>query len=141
MSERIALFTALYNALAADAALKATIEAGRGVAYLASVPVYADRAPPDEVAPYLTFNDVSDDAWDTSETFGAEIVFDVHAWSETSRLEVETLIGRTRILLQDPAWTLSGFTLVYCRPLRARVDSDGEYFHGVCTARAIVGHL
>lgn len=143
MKEAEAFFVALLAGLEGDTGaggLIPLLTASHGVLPNPK-PIWADSAPPNAAQPYVTFNEASDNSWDTSDTQGGELLVDVHVWSEKpSRQEAVDLMNRIEDLCFDPAWTVSGFTLVYCRPARARCEADGEGFHGVVTLSVIIGH-
>lgn len=127
--------------LEGNATITSLLTAGHGGTLPSPSPIWADNAPPNSPNPLITFNEASDDSWDTSDTQGAELLVDVHVWTDQpSRSQATDLLEAIEQLCFDPAWTISGFTLVYCRPLRSRCEADGEGFHGTVTLRVIVGH-
>lgn len=140
MSPAEAFLAALSTALANDGALGALLASGRGVALSAPFPAYLEAAPPDEPYPYITFSIPSDNAWDVSEGFGAEALIDVHSWTRgTSPTANFALRSRIEAICRDPAWTLSGFNLVLCRPsARRMMGEDQQIFHGVVTLRVLI---
>lgn len=135
-----AFLAALATGLTTDAGLKTQLEALRGVTLSLPLPAYLISAPPDEPEPFLTFNVVSDDAWNVSEATGRELLVDVHAWTKgISATPCYGLNSRVRALCTDPAWTLTGANLIYCRPQRARlIPDEGDIYHGVVSVRALI---
>ena len=127
--------------LEGDAPITALLTSQHGVTLPSPSPIWLDQAPPNSLYPLITFNEASDDSWDTSDTRGAELLIDVHVWTDAGpRANATDLLKAIETLCDDPAWTITGYTLVYCRPLRAKCDADGEGFHGVVTLRVIIGH-
>lgn len=144
MKELEPFFAALLAALEGDTGAGGVIPlltAGHGGTLPTPKPIWADAAPPNSAQPLITFNEASDLSWDTSDTQGAEALVDVHVWTDKpSRAQAVDLMARIEDLCFDPAWTVSGFTLVYCRPERSRCEADGEGFHGMVTLKVIIGH-
>lgn len=131
------LLAAVFAAMDGDAALKTLLEAGRGAPLSAPLPIYPTKAPPDEPLPYITFNTVAEPSWDTSDSIGADVRFDIHGYAATEA-EARALVERAAVLFTDPSLSLAGLTLIHCRRVDGRCDPDGEGFHGVATIRTII---
>lgn len=129
---------AVYDRLKADAALQALFEAARGGALTPPLPVYRAVAPADEPYPFLALGLVSDVAWDTSDSEGVEIQFDVSAYSSVSESEAVGLIARVHDLLHDASLTFTGGTCVLIRRAGARADTDGQSYRAAETFRALL---
>lgn len=144
MKELNAFYPALLAALEGDTGAGGVVPlltTGHGGTLPNPKPIWLDAAPPNSAFPLVTFNEASDLSWDTSDTQGGEALVDVHVWSDkASRSEAAGLIARIETLCFDPAWAVSGFTLVHCRPAMQRIEADGEGFHGVVTLKVIIGH-
>jgi hypothetical protein len=139
MSVSVALLTAIYDRLKADATLETLLEAARGTTLSAPLPIYLLQAPPNERLPVITFNEVVRAAFDTSDSIGGEHTIDVHCYSgAASPKEAYDILARVEALLTDPSMTVTGYSLVHCRlaSLRCDVDPDGSY-HGVATFRVL----
>jgi hypothetical protein len=133
---------AIFARLNQDATLKTLLEAGRGSALTLPLPIFANMAPPSEVFPYLTFNQVAATEFDTSSTYGREVQIDVHVWSyKQSPAETYGLLSRVETLLRGAALTLPAPyhpVLVMLEQSQVELDEDGRTFHGVATARALI---
>lgn len=140
-----AFLTALYGALGADTQLGALISAervaqGLGAAVSAApFPAYLMEAPADEPEPFITYNIADERSWHDSDGPGAELIVDLHIWTRgTSPTPNFNIAARLKAMCFDPAWALSGASLVLCRTQGSHCDKDGDGFHGVVTLRALV---
>ena len=106
MSAARALQEAVFSALAGDAALSALLGGPR---------VY-DGTPRNAEAPYVHLGKMDARDWSTATETGAEIEFEVVAWSRApGRSETLAIAERVRMLLHDAALTLNGYRLVNLR--------------------------
>ena len=142
MSASAELIKAIYVRLNGDATLKTLLETGRGTSLSLPLPIYANTAPPSEAFPYLTFNEVAANDFDTDTTYGREVQLDVHVWSyKQSPSETYGLLSRVETLLRGASLSLPApYHPVLVRLERSAVelDEDGRTFHGVATCRALI---
>jgi hypothetical protein len=108
MSAARALQEAVFSALTGDAGLTALLGGAR----------IHDGAPRNAAAPYLHLGEVSERDWSTATDHGAEVRFDVVAWSETpGRAQSLAIAGRAAEILHDAALDVPGYRLVSLRHL------------------------
>lgn len=139
MSKSTAVLTAFYGAMKNASTLRTQLEAGRGGSLGNPLPVYLLQAPPDEPLPCVTFNEVSRTPLDTSDSLGGDHLIDVHVYSRAgSPKEAYDILGAIEDIFSDPSITVTGYTLLHCRPasIRCDVDQDGTY-HGVASFRVL----
>lgn len=122
---------ALFTALAGDAALSATLGAGK----------IFDHAPADVHFPYVTFGRTSIYDWSTSTESGTEQLFTLHVWSKgKGKKEALEVMQRVKSALGDAALALDQHRLVNLRFEFGEVvyDDDLSVHHGLLRFRAIV---
>ena len=126
MSAARALQEAVFSALAGDAALAALI----GGAH-----VY-DGAPRNAEAPYVHLGEINARDWSTATEAGAEIEFEVVAWSRApGQSETLAVAERVRVLLHDAALALAGWRLVNLRHIATETARVGKPEGRRATAR------
>ena len=104
----LALQQAVFARLSGDAQL---------VALLGGAEIY-DGAPRNAAAPYVHLGEATQRDWSTATEAGAEVVFEIVAWSrESGRSQALRVAERVRELLHDAAVSLDGWRLVSLRHL------------------------
>ena len=126
MSAAKALQEAVFSTLAADAELAALLGGAR---------VY-DGAPRNAAAPYVHLGEILSRDWSTATEAGAEVRFDVVAWSEApGRAEALAIAGRAAELLHDAALSVVGHRLVSLRHLGTQTSREKKPEGRRATAR------
>jgi hypothetical protein len=131
MSAAQALQTAVFEALAADAALEALLGGAK----------IFDGAPRNAEAPYAYLGEVTMRDWSTSTETGFEVSFAVVAWSRRpGRAEALTIAERVREILDGAALALDGFRLVNLRHVASETarNEKPEGRRAVARFRAVV---
>lgn len=121
---------ALVRALRGDQAL---------VALLGGERVH-DRVPPQVAYPFLSFGAGTARDWSTSTENGCEHLLTLHVWSQAGgRKEILRIMNEVRRVLAAGELELDDHRLVDLRAEYedARLDDDGETFHGVLRYRAL----
>lgn len=125
-----ALQAAIFNALAADAALTA----------LLGGPRIHDRVPAGAVLPYVTLGDGIATDWSTGTETGTEHLLRLHVWvRDGGRKAVRDIAAAIHAVLHEADLPLAAGHLVNLRFTTARIltDPDGETWHGVLDYRAV----
>lgn len=131
MSAAIELQKAVFETLAADAALAALLGGSK----------IFDHAPAGMAFPYLTFGRVSVFDWSTDTSQGVEVFFTLHAWSKArGKSEALAIIARARVLLHEAELTLVEHHLVTLRAESAEAGfiDDIDVHHARLGFRAAV---
>ncbi len=132
-SAALALQTAVYAALVADA----------GVGALIGDRIY-DGAPRTAVFPYVTIGRTTVADWSTGTEDGSEHRLILDIWSrQQGKSECAAIAGTIRAVLHDAALALAGHALVALRFVSAEIarDPDGITMHGVLRFRAVTEPL
>lgn len=147
--------TALRAALVADATLAALV----GTDPVSGATKIFSRPPAHVGLPYVSFGDTSQRAFSTSDSYGQEIIVDVHCWAMrqndgnqspatgTARrmmARVEAIVHMQPDRSGDrPSLTIPGRNLLIAQILersQLALDPDGETNHAFLTISALIGH-
>jgi hypothetical protein len=129
-----ALQRGLYQALASDAELIFALGGAR---------IY-DNAPQRGEFPYLTIGQSVMRDWSTGTEDGAEHLVTLHVWSRASgKRQAFEIMASVEQALHDRDLALAGHALVNLRHVfsDARLDPDGETYHGIVRFRAVTEAL
>ncbi|NWG45996.1 MAG: DUF3168 domain-containing protein [Alphaproteobacteria bacterium] len=125
------LQTAVYGALASDAAL---------LALLGDPPRLHDDTPAGTGFPLVTLGEVTSLDWSTATESGAEHRLTLNAWSrQGGRAQVQAILGALSARLHLAELSLASHRLVLLRLEFAQVlrEGDGETWHGIQRYRAL----
>jgi hypothetical protein len=106
---------------------------------LGGVRVY-DHAPKSAPYPFITVGQSAVRDWSTGTEDGAEHNLTLHVWSRSGgKKQVQEIIETIKDVLHDQPLTLSDHHLVNLRHefSEARLDPDGDTFHGIVRYRAV----
>ena len=106
---------------------------------LGGVRVY-DHAPQSAPYPFITLGQSAVRDWSTGTEDGAEHNLTLHVWSRSGgKKQVQEIIETIKDVLHDQPLTLSDHHLVNLRHefSEARLDPDGDTFHGIVRYRAV----
>jgi hypothetical protein len=150
-----ALLTAIRAALVADATLAGIV----GTDTRSGAVKVFSRPPAHIAMPFVTFGDTSQREFSTSDTYGQEIIVDVHCWAmrqadgnqSPATGTARQMMGRIETLLHmqpdtsgdRPTITVAGFNLIIAVVTgrsQLMLDPDGETNHGFVTVSARIGH-
>jgi len=129
--------------LALQKGLRAALVADAGVAALVSGRIY-DEPPQDVTFPYVRFNTIQPNAFDTDTKEGAlvDISIDVHSRSASGRVEASQIAEAIKSALHrnESAVTVTGFTLVELifEAFYATRDNDGRGYTAVVSLQAML---
>ncbi len=146
---------ALRSALAADAALAALV----GIDPMSGATKVFNRPPAHVALPYVSFGDTSQRAFSTSDSYGQEILTDVHCWAmrqsdgnqSPSTATARQMLARIEAIVHmQPDFsgdraplTVPGRNLLVAQVVERSqlvLDPDGETNHGFLTVAALIGH-
>lgn len=103
------------------------------VTLLGGVRIY-DDAPQAASFPFVTLGQSLIRDWSTGSEEGAEHILTLHVWSRSGgKKEMQAILEAMRAALHDKPLALEGHYLVNLRHefSEARLDPDGDTFHGV----------
>ena len=129
--------------LALQKGLRAALVANSGVTNLVSTRVY-DEPPQNVTFPYLMFNTIQPNAFDTDTAQGAlvDISLEAHSRSASGRVECMQVVEAVKEALhrQEAAVTVTGFTLVELifEAFSATRDNEGRGFTAVISLQAML---
>jgi Protein of unknown function (DUF3168) len=106
---------------------------------LGGVRVY-DHAPQSAPYPFITLGQSAVRDWSTGTEYGAEHNLTLHVWSRSGgKQQVLKILEAIRAVLHDQPLALADHHLVNLRHefSEARLDPDGDTFHGVVRYRAV----
>jgi hypothetical protein len=106
---------------------------------LGGIRVY-DDAPQAAPYPFITLGQSVVRDWSTGTEDGAEHDLTLHVWSRSDgKKQVHQIIDVIRTVLHDQPLTLADHNLVNLRHelSEARLDPDGDTFHGIVRYRAV----
>ena len=109
------------------------------VTLLGGVRIY-DDAPQAAIFPFITLGQSVIRDWSTGTEDGAEHSLTLHVWSRSGgKREMQEIIEAVRLALHDKPLMLEDHYLVNLRHefSEARLDPDGDTFHGVVRYRAV----
>ena len=130
-------------ALATQKGLLGALRANSGVTDLVSTRIY-DEPPQDVVYPYLRFNTIQPNAFDTDTAVGAlvDISFEAHSRSASGRVEATQIAEAVQAALhrQETAVTVTGYTLVELifETISVTRDSDGRGYTAIISLQAML---
>jgi hypothetical protein len=129
--------------LATQVGIRAALAANSGVTDIVSMRIY-DEPPQDVVFPYLRFNDITPNAFDTDTIEGAEVTISIegHSRSASGRVEAAQMVEAVKDALhrQEASVTVSGFTLVELiyQTFSVTRDSEGRGYTAVILLQAMI---
>jgi hypothetical protein len=129
--------------LATQKGLLAALRAAGDVTDLVSTRIY-DEPPQDVVFPYLRFNTIQPNAFDTDTIEGAlvDISFEAHSRSASGRVEATQIAEAVQAALhrQEASVTVTGFDLIELifEAISVTRDNEGRGFTAVVTFQAML---
>ena len=130
-------------ALALQKGLRAALVANSDVTALVSTRVY-DEPPQDVTYPYIRFNTIQPNAFDTDTKEGAlvDISIEAHSRSASGRVEASQIAEAIKSALHrnETAVTVTGFTLVELifEAFYATRDNDGRGYTAIISLQAML---
>tara|TARA_B110000971_G_scaffold34876_1_gene32747 strand:+ start:550 stop:966 length:417 start_codon:yes stop_codon:yes gene_type:complete len=130
-------------ALATQVGVLAALKANSGVTNLVSSRIY-DEPPQDVVFPYLRFNTIQPNAFDTDTAQGAlvDISIEAHSRSASGRVEAAQIAEAVQAALhrQETSVTVVGYTLVELifSAISVTRDSEGRGYTAVIALQAML---
>jgi hypothetical protein len=130
-------------ALATQVGVLAALKANSGVTSLVSTRIY-DEPPQDVVFPYLRFNTIQPNAFDTDTAQGAlvDISLEAHSRSASGRVEATQIAEAVQAALhrQEASVSIAGYTLVELifEAISVTRDSEGRGFTAVISLQAML---
>jgi hypothetical protein len=99
-----------------------------------------DLVPPDTAYPFVSLGAGIARDWSTSTEIGCEHLLTLHVWSKAGgRKEILRIMNEVRRVLAAGEFELGDHRLVnlWAEYEDARLDDDGETYHGVLRCRAV----
>jgi hypothetical protein len=130
-------------ALALQKGLRARLVANAGVTAIVSTRVY-DEPPQAVTFPYLRFDQITANAFDTDSTLGSvvDITIEANSRSASGRVEAVQIVEAVRAALhrQEANVTVTGFTLVELifQTYSVTRDTDGRGYTAVIALQALL---
>jgi len=130
-------------ALATQKGILAALKAAGGVTGLVSTRIY-DEPPQDVVFPYLRFNTIQPNAFDTDTAEGSlvDISLEAHSRSASGRVEATQIAEAVQAALhrQEASVTIAGYTLVELifDAISVTRDNDGRGYTAVISLQAML---
>ena len=130
-------------ALALQKGLRARLVANAGVTAIVSTRVY-DEPPQNVTFPYLRFDQVTANAFDTDSTLGSavDITIEANSRSASGRVEAVQMVEAVRAALhrQEANVTVTGFTLVELifQTYSVTRDTDGRGYTAVIAIQELL---
>jgi len=130
-------------ALAMQKGLRAALVANAGVTAIVSTRVY-DEPPQAVTFPYLRFDQITANAFDTDSTVGSavDITIEANSRSASGRVEAVQMVEAVRAALhrQEANVTVTGFTLVELifQTYSVTRDTDGRGYTAVIALQALL---
>ena len=130
-------------ALATQKGILAALKAASGVTGLVSTRIY-DEPPQDVVFPYLRFNTIQPNAFDTDTAEGSlvDISLEAHSRSASGRVEATQIVEAVQAALprQEASVTIAGYTLVELifDAISVTRDNDGRGYTAVISLQAML---
>ena len=130
-------------ALAIQKGLRARLVANAGVTDIVSTRVY-DEPPQAVTFPYLRFDQITANAFDTDSTLGSvvDITIEANSRSASGRVEAVQIVEAVRAALhrQEANVTVTGFTLVELifQTYSVTRDTDGRGYTAVIALQALL---
>ncbi len=129
--------------LAVQKGIRAALAADSDLTALVSSRIY-DEPPQDVVFPYLRFNSIQANAFDTDTAQGAlvDISLEAHSRSPSGRVEAAQIAEAVKAALhrQEASVTVTGYTLVELifEAFYATRDNDGRGYTAVISLQAML---
>jgi flagellar basal body-associated protein FliL len=130
-------------ALAIQKGLRTTLVANAGVSAIVSTRIY-DEPPQNVVFPYLRFDQITANVFDTDSTAGSsvDITIEANSRSASGRVEAVQMVEAVRAALhrQEANVTVTGFTLVELifQTYSVTRDTDGRGYTAVIALQALL---
>ena len=130
-------------ALAMQKGLRAALVANAGVIAIVSTRIY-DEPPQNVTFPYLRFDQITANAFDTDSTVGSavDITIEANSRSASGRVEAVQMVEAVRAALhrQEANVTVTGFTLVELifQTYSVTRDTDGRGYTAVIALQALL---
>ena len=130
-------------ALATQKGILAALKAASGVTGLVSTRIY-DEPPQDGGFPYLRFNTIQPNAFDTDTAEGSlvDISLEAHSRSASGRVEATQIVEAVQAALhrQEASVTIAGYTLVELifDAISVTRDNDGRGYTAVISLQAML---
>lgn len=130
-------------ALSIQKGIRAALAADADVAALVSARIY-DEPPQDVTYPYIRFNTIQPNAFDTDTAEGAlvDISLEAHSRSASGRVEASQIAEAVKAALhrQEASVTVTGYTLVELifEAFYATRDNDGRGYTAVISLQAML---
>jgi flagellar basal body-associated protein FliL len=130
-------------ALALQKGLRARLVAVAGVTAIVSTRIY-DEPPQAVVFPYLRFDEITANVFDTDSTVGSsvDITIEANSRSASGRVEAVQMVEAVRAALhrQEASVTVTGFTLVELifQTYSVTRDPDGRGYTAVIALQALL---
>lgn len=130
-------------ALAIQKGLRTALVANAGVSAIVSTRIY-DEPPQNVVFPYLRFDEITSNAFDTDSTVGSsvDITIEANSRSASGRVEAVQMVEAVRAALhrQETTVTVTGFTLVELifQTYSVTRDPDGRGYTAVIALQALL---
>jgi hypothetical protein len=130
-------------ALAIQKGLRTTLVANADVSAIVSTRIY-DEPPQNVVFPYLRFDQITANAFDTDSTAGSavDITIEANSRSASGRVEAVQMVEAVRAALhrQEGSVTVTGFTLVELifQTYSVTRDPDGRGYTAVIALQALL---
>ncbi|CAB4151446.1 Tail completion protein [uncultured Caudovirales phage] len=130
-------------ALAIQKGLRTALAANAGVFAIVSTRIY-DEPPQNVVFPYLRFDEITSNAFDTDSTVGSsvDITIEANSRSASGRVEAVQMVEAVRAALhrQETTVTVTGFTLVELifQTYSVTRDPDGRGYTAVIALQALL---
>lgn len=130
-------------ALSIQKGIRAALAADADVAALVSTRIY-DEPPQDVAYPYIRFNTIQPNAFDTDTAEGAlvDISLEAHSRSASGRVEASQIAEAVKAALhrQEASVTVAGYTLVELifEAFYATRDNDGRGYTAVISLQAML---
>ena len=130
-------------ALATQVGVLAALKANSAVTSIVSTRIY-DEPPQDVVFPYLRFNTIQPNAFDTDTAQGAlvDISLEAHSRSASGRVEATQIAEAVQAALhrQEASVSIAGYTLVELifEAISVTRDSEGRGFTAVISLQAML---
>jgi len=129
--------------LATQVGVRAALAANSGVTDIVAGRIY-DEPPQDVVFPYVRFNAITPNAFDTDTIEGAEVSISIeaHSRSASGRVEAAQIAEAIKAALhrQEASVTVAGFTLVELiyQTFSVTRDAEGRGFTAVILLQAMI---
>lgn len=130
-------------ALAIQKGLRTALVANAGVSAIVSTRIY-DEPPQNVVFPYLRFDEITSNAFDTDSTVGSsiDITIEANSRSASGRVEAVQMVEAVRAALhrQETSVAVTGFTLVELifQTYSVTRDPDGRGYTAVIALQALL---